>query len=359
MVAYYSWRSALLPGETYSPSPAWAQRTVWSARAPSGSATQRTFWAVGYQGASTRTFDPQIGDWIPGGGAQTLIERTDDGGQTWSIVSSPNLTGTNVLKSVSASSADDAWAVGYYDDGTGARTLILHWDGFEWRTEPGVHEEGATDDFLYGVSAVDSTHARAVGFSLYDPPLIPSLNLQATWDGTQWVEDQNKPVPSEYYNYLFGVTAIKDNQAHAVGAYFSDATTRATQALKWFNPSVGWLQESSPNPGPVSNTFWGIAPVSSTYIWAVGSAEYSSGSPPTRTLTARRSGDVYNGTWESVTSPNVGTNKNELRAVEVVPGTSPCAGGNNWAVGYYLDSSGVAHTLAMVYTITPQCDLTP
>lgn len=90
-------------------------------------------------------------------------------------------------------------------------------------------------------------------------------------------------------------------------------------------------------------------------MWAVGSAEY----PPVRTLTARRIGNIDNGVWESVSSPNVGTNKNELRAVEVAPGTSPCAGGNSWAVGYYLDGSGVARTLAMLYTITPQCDLTP
>jgi hypothetical protein len=67
-------------------------------------------------------------------GPQTLILRWD--GTAWERQSSPNEPGWeyNKLFGVAASSADDAWAVGCYNDGWMGEPLVLHWDGSTWNT---------------------------------------------------------------------------------------------------------------------------------------------------------------------------------------------------------------------------------
>jgi hypothetical protein len=65
--------------------------------------------------------------------SHTLILRWN--GTAWSQAKSPNpSSAANVLSGVTATSASNAWAVGYYDNSsTGARdTLILHWNGVSW-----------------------------------------------------------------------------------------------------------------------------------------------------------------------------------------------------------------------------------
>ncbi|HEV2450537.1 MAG TPA: hypothetical protein VGS62_01250, partial [Streptosporangiaceae bacterium] len=71
----------------------------------------------------------------------------------------------NVLTSVSAVSASDAWAAGYYVNtsgtGTDFTTLTLHWNGTAWSQvaspNPGF------DNLLEGVSVVSASDAWAVG----------------------------------------------------------------------------------------------------------------------------------------------------------------------------------------------------
>src|SRR5215471_15043778 len=67
-------------------------------------------WAVGFDEPGSTSLSPP---------EQTLIERWN--GSSWQAVTSPDPGGTdhdNVLTSVSALSAKDAWAVGFYSDGT-------------------------------------------------------------------------------------------------------------------------------------------------------------------------------------------------------------------------------------------------
>ena len=67
---------------------------------------------------------------------RTLIERWN--GTTWSTVTSPNATQYyNELRDVDASSATDAWAVGYANGSSGVNgmprtTLAMHWNGTAW-----------------------------------------------------------------------------------------------------------------------------------------------------------------------------------------------------------------------------------
>jgi hypothetical protein len=324
------------------------------ARIPTSSVTERPFWAVGYQGSTSRVWDSEIADWVVGGDAETLIEYSSDGGQTWSIVSSPNVEGEpSVLKSVYALSTTNAWAVGYYGDVNSTRTLILHWDGTSWSIVSSPNQTGADDNYLHSVSMVSEDFGWAVGTTTHPTTYYRDKNLILFWNGTSWAEESSTPQPSQFWNYLFAVVGISSSQAHAIGSYLPDVGNKDTQALVWDNIN-GWAYESSPSPGSGANVFYGIAPVSSSYIWGVGSAE----DPPHKTLTSRR----VNGTWYHVSSPNANSYSNELRAVTVVPGTSVCAGGNNWAVGFYFggsSSNSNRYTLAMRYHMSATCDLDP
>src|SRR6516225_1378899 len=77
------------------------------------------------------------------------------------VADSPNPGSPDVLNAVSARSAGDVWAVGYYGSATGQKTLILHWNGTGWKKFASPSPGG--NDTLTGVSADSATDAWAVG----------------------------------------------------------------------------------------------------------------------------------------------------------------------------------------------------
>lgn len=92
-----------------------AHETLYSLSGTSAS----DVWAVG-----------NAGNGLYGMGA-AVIQHWD--GRTWHVVHAPiTKGGAHVLTSVSALSADDAWAVGYLGEGYNGHALVLHWDGSAW-----------------------------------------------------------------------------------------------------------------------------------------------------------------------------------------------------------------------------------
>ena len=81
---------------------------------------------------------------------QTLIEHYN--GSTWSVVSSPNVSGTNSgLFSVTGLGQNNVWAVGY--SGSGWWTaLVEHWNGSSWSIIPSPNRGSQYSDILYSVS---------------------------------------------------------------------------------------------------------------------------------------------------------------------------------------------------------------
>jgi hypothetical protein len=104
-----------------------------------------------------------VGSFDSGSGSQTLIEHWN--GHTWKQASSPNLggsTGRDTLGGVTATSASNAWAVGGYDNGSTAETvLILHWNGSTWKPVTGPRL--GTDNELFAVAASSRSSVWAVG----------------------------------------------------------------------------------------------------------------------------------------------------------------------------------------------------
>ncbi len=152
----------------------------WS-HVPSPSPTQRSYligvaavasndvWAVGF-------YQP------PSSSEQTLTLHWD--GIEWSIIPSPNpQLGGNELYDVTALPTGDVWAVGKYPNSTGiVVTLIIHWNGAQWVIIPSPSPGDGISE-LRSISAISANDIWAVGTYTIST-IYHSLMLH--WDGTQW-----------------------------------------------------------------------------------------------------------------------------------------------------------------------------
>ena len=97
-------------------------------------------------------------------------------GSAWKQAPSPSLAGS--LSSVAATSASNAWAVGYTSNG---RTLIERWNGAAWKRvsspSPG------SDATLDGVAASSAGSAWAVGSTISGSS---DNTLIERWNGAAW-----------------------------------------------------------------------------------------------------------------------------------------------------------------------------
>jgi hypothetical protein len=216
-------------------------------------------WAVGFYFNGTT-------------GVLTLIEHWN--GSAWAQVPSPNPGITrpraNVLTGVAATSASNAWAVGYYSNGTADQTLIEHWNGTSWRHAPSPNPGGsANDNHLLGVAATSASNAWAVGYYIKG---IAKQTLIEHWNGTSWRQMPSpNPGGTTNDNVLNGVAATSASNAWAVGDY-NNGIAKQTLIEHWNGTS--WRQVPSPNPGGSANDngLNGVAATSAANIWAVGAA---------------------------------------------------------------------------------------
>ncbi len=173
------------------------------------------------------------------------------------------------------------------------------------------------------------------------------------------------PNVSGYNHYLYGVAAVATNDVWAVGNYKATAQGQTLTLIEHWN-GTNWSIVSSPNPGDGNNGLQGIAMVSASDIWAVGSyinhfltytlieqwngSNWSVVTSPNvdassalKAITALSANDIWavggNSTttlvehwdgigWGIVPSPNVGTAYNMLTGVEAA------SANDVWAVGY-------------------------
>jgi hypothetical protein len=160
--------------------------TEWARVAhPSPSATDNYLWSV----SATSSSDVwTVGDFYTNsrGNDHTLILHWN--GKRWSKVPSPNPSSVlSELRAVDAVSPSDAWAVGSagFLDGHSetARTVVLHWDGASWSQVPSPNPS-SVDNEPSGVSATSSDDAWAVGYEQRADGIDATLTLH--WDGASW-----------------------------------------------------------------------------------------------------------------------------------------------------------------------------
>lgn len=248
----------------------------------------------------------------------TLVEHWDGTATGWAGVASQNLPVDTALYGVTAVASNDAWAVG------GAvfepyHSVVEHWDGAAWSIVPAASFPG----ILYGITALSPNDIWAVGTRDYPGPM-----LIEHWDGSSWTATYQLAA-GRFGGNLRSVTAIGPKDIWAVGYYWGPGGVEYTLTMH-FNGHA-WRQVKSPSPLTSSeedqNWLTSVAASSSRDIWAAG---FDRGLDSPQTSTPGRPLMIHwNGSrWTEVTTPDPSsTNGNALWGLAAV------SRGNVWAVG--------------------------
>lgn len=219
-----------------------------------------TAWAVGYTDTSSSQ-------------QHTAVQRWD--GQRWVAVPTPRLSGdSGQLNDVSASSADDAWAVGVTAATPAAKgvpgsgyqngSLIEHWDGTRW-TPLAASEQprlpGPLAD-LQAVAATGATSAWAVGWD-------SGKALIEHFDGARWSVSPNPAVlPGKNGSWLLDVAAVSAADVWAVG---ENAAAPKDSCLIEHWDGGAWKAVACPAPAEARMArLLAVTEISPEDLWAVG-----------------------------------------------------------------------------------------
>lgn len=251
----------------------------------------------------------------------TLTEHFD--GARWAAVSSPNPGSQDELNAVSGDASNDVWAVGNYDDPVnGYQGLIEHWNGTSWSVVSSPTPAGTAGNYLTGVVALSSTDAWAVGYTGIADTLIEH------WDGSQWSVVPS-PNPSQGANLLFAVTATSVTDVWAVGTYANAASDEEPLIEHWDGTSWNVVSAPVPAGNPIGpNMLEAVSAASSTDIWAVGRYDI----PGEYTLIEHWNGSA----WSVVPNPSPGTGTDGVD----LSGVAAISASNAWAVGSLSHEAG-------------------
>ena len=267
-----------------------------------------------------------------------MVQHWD--GTSWSLVTVPQPGSESELSSISALSADDIWAVGYYIDtptSAGEHPYIAHWDGSNW-TQASSPDFGSSS-YLEGVAAVAPDAVWAVG-GYVNQPGLGALTLALFWDGTAWAGVPS-PNPGQW-NYLISATATGVDDMWAVGVISpNDPNTGYQRTLTIHCTRSACNTVISPNVGAGNNFLEDVSAFSSSDVWAVGSSEVITDPRTTVPLTIHWNGQG----WSVLTTPPLpaGTNGDFWDVMPVAANTA-------WAVGStYNSSTSVGQTYAALW----------
>jgi len=235
----------------------------------------------------------------------------------WRIVRAPRIAGHVNLTGVAAFGPADAWAVGYVADADGIQTLTLHWDGTRWTRVPSPNPS-AERNWLVDVAGASPSDVWAAG-SYWDEAR-QRRTLLMHWDGSSW-ETASSPNVEGRENLLNGVAVVSPTDAWAVGSALDASFSGRTLTQHW--DGTAWTIVPSPNPSErgVGSNLLSVAATSSNDVWAVGDVD--TGEFVMGTLTERWNGR----NWLAVASPTV---PEGALLDEVAVGPAGAA----WAVGW-------------------------
>jgi len=247
-----------------------------------------------------------------------LVEHWDGSSAGWTAVASPTFSVNSALYGVAALASDDAWAVGgtVFEPNQG---IVEHWDGASWSTVPAASFPG----ILYAVDALSPNDIWAVGTQSY-----PGRMLIEHWNGSSWTATYLL-VAGRFGGNLRSVTALAPNNVWAVGYYWGAGRVEYTLTMH-FNGHV-WRQVQSPSPLTAfeedQNWLTSVTATAPNDVWAVG-FDRGRDSPQTST-DGRTLITHWDGTrWRTVPGPDPSsTNGNALWGVTAISKT------NVWAAG--------------------------
>jgi len=167
------------------------------------------------------------------------------------------------LRGVAATSASNAWAVGYYDPNSGGATpLVEHFNGQTWSLSS-VPLGSSTGDVLNGITALASNNVWAVGSGSGT-----GGTLVEHWDGANWnliTSPNHGTDPSE----LKSIAAVAPDDLWAVGTYSFNNNNDNAQLIEHWN-GTSWTIVTGPDSGLTEVILTSVAASSATDIWMVG-----------------------------------------------------------------------------------------
>ena len=263
-----------------------------------------------------------VGYFSDGGGSRTLTEHWN--GRRWTVLPSPDPgSGDNVLASLSVVSASSIWAVGDDAAGTRTRTLVLHWNGRRWARV--ASPSPGTLAVLTAVHAVSARDVWAVGLTGF----TSSGGVKALiehWNGRSWRRvAAPSPGPPGSDTELRAVTGLSRTSVWA-GGFSATAEGVASTLIERWN-GRRWRRIASPGQLPV-NRVTGIGAVSAGWAWAAGGTASTSAG---RTLVLRWNGRR----WTRISAPSPGL-------VSSLAGLAAVSRQSAWAVGDVTTKSGTA-----------------
>jgi hypothetical protein len=254
--------------------------------------------------------------WAVGGASDgTLVEHWN--GTNWRTVPAPDPGNyANGLMSISGTSSNDLWAVGFQISQQGTSdvgsSLIEHWDGSAWS----VSSSPPADVQLLSVVALTPNNAWAAGYSGQPG----NQEVLEHWDGTQWTKIAG---PSGNNYIINAMQRPRENLGWAAGEYALGGVANA-QMFRWSSSSATFIPVQTALPLSGNSAVSSVAWVSSTDAWAVGDAAQG----PSSLI------EQWNGSdWTIDSSGTV--QGGELAGVAITPGTIKVA----WAVGFQTTTS--------------------
>jgi hypothetical protein len=200
-----------------------------------------------------------------------------------------------------------------------------------WSIVPSPNKEGA--NWLAAVDARTGSDAWAVGYYIGDEGQYETLS--AHWNGSAWTLIET-PNGGQTGDWLYGVAVVSRSEVWAVGTTNGSFDTFTSTTLIEHWTGSGWSTVSSPNPAddPIygANQLYDVRAFAADDVWAVGWYWTPIGSAP---LVVKWDGHRWN------ESP---TPEDEDRQLAALDGTSSS---DIWAVGYSLSLDDGHQALAM------------
>jgi hypothetical protein len=230
--------------------------------------------------------------------------------------------------------------VGFTDVERGGVALSLHWDGSAWQ-RIGFPDNPQPESHLFAVSAVADDDVWGVG-GWARPGALKGGALVAHWDGSEWTttdlptSDRPEGEGAHHYDALYGVDAVSDADAWAVGTRFDVPVTFGRTLVEHWD-GASWEVVPSPNVDPagtegtLDNSLAAVAAIGPDDVWAVGSFQergnVREGPPSNRPLAMHWDGSA----WRIVAVPDVGLG--ELNGIAAVSADDVWGVGSSWQAG--------------------------
>jgi hypothetical protein len=185
---------------------------------------------------------------------QSVVQHWD--GTSWTVVSSPNVGPyLNWFLSISATSANDIWAVGQHQALFGAnqvyQTSVLHWDGSAWSVVPSPNNS-QLNNYLFDVVGLSADDAWAVGFWDTGAEL---MTMTQHWNGTNWSIFPSPNGEGGYISELIAVAAVSPTDVWAAGQAFDGFFDFETLVEQFKCPESGPAPTATaiaPSSGPAA-----------------------------------------------------------------------------------------------------------